>query len=261
VALLSSPRLSRVVFLGVVGLVGCGVALALAGPTPRPPADPLDALPSDVVKALDYRCAQDLMTASESYATTTIEQIGPEEPQTCWRIAVVRSANETGNELADRLTKQYTDRGFAMSGMTTGDLRSVVGTLPQCGTTLAIDTGQAAALQPPGSRAGSPPVTNPTDGFPPVNGQIIPGVPPGALPPGGVTPSSEADGAATTSTLLPITPFIPGNPVDPAGAYPGAGQDPLQLLAAVDPTRKGGAVMIASQQVRAVVPHALEGKC
>jgi hypothetical protein len=258
---MSSPRLSRVVALGVLGLVGCGVALALAGPTPRPPADPLDALPGDVVKVMDFRCAQDLLTASEAYATTTIEQVGPEAPQTCWRIAVVRSANETGNELADRLTKQYTDRGFAMTGMTTGEVRSVVGTLAPCGTTLAIDTGLDGGNVPPGSRAGSPPVTMPPGGFPAANAQMPPiSVPDGATPPStpeGAVPSSSV----VTPSSLNLTPFIAGNPVDPSGAYPTAGSDPLQLLATMAPSRKGGAVMIASQQARAVVPRTLEGRC
>jgi hypothetical protein len=255
---MSSPRLSRVVALGVLGLVGCGVALALAGPTPRPPADPLDALPGDLVKAMDFRCAQDLATASEAYATTTVEQVGPEAPQTCWRIVVVRSANETGNELADRLTKQYSDRGFAMTGMTTGEVRSVVGTLSPCGTTVAIDTGQEAAVQPPGSRAGSPPVTAPA-GFPADQ------MPPISVP-GGAAPSSTPEGAVPSSSVvtpssLNLAPFIAGNPADPSGAYPAPGSDPLQLLATLAPSRKGGAVMIASQQARAVVPRSLEGRC
>jgi hypothetical protein len=261
VALMSSPRLSRVVALGVLGLVGCGVALALAGPSPRPPADPHDARPGDVAKVMDYRCAQDLATASEAFATTTVEQVGPEEPETCWRIVVVRSANETGNELADRLTKQYGDRGFAMTGMTTGEVRSVVGTLAPCGTTVAIDTGgQEAAVQPPGSRAGSPPVTAPAGGFP-TDGQVPPmSVPDGAAPsstPEGAVPSSSV----VTPSSLNLTPFIAGNPADPSGAYPAAGSDPLQLLATLAPTRKGGAVMVASQQARAVLPRALEGRC
>jgi hypothetical protein len=269
VALLHNPRLSRVVTLCVLGVVGCGVSLALAGPTPRPPADPLDALPADLKRPRDWPCAADLASAVAPTVSMT-EAPGPTEPEPCWRIALVSAEGETANQLADRLAKVFTGKGFEFTGRTTGDFRALTGTLAQCGTTMTIDTGYDAALLPPGTRANMP-TGSPTGG----NG-IIP-VPPSGTGAGepavstvpGASSSTVPGGASSTMPAQPgptasvVTDGFasPNQPVDPDALEQGAFVNPTTLLANLQPDQKGSVVMVASQQARAVVPRALEGRC
>jgi hypothetical protein len=261
VALLHNPRLSRVMALCVAGVLGCALSLALAGPTPQPPMDPIDALPAGVARAREWTCASSLADAVTPTVTSTGAP-GPTEPQPCWHIALVRSPTETANELADRLAKHYTTRGFEFSGTASGDIRSLTGMLAQCGTTLALDTGDQGAFSPPGTRASLP---------------ALPGaIPPGAIPPGAIPPGAIAGGAPVddpTASTVPGAPdpnaSIPmdqtqssiGQPVDPDALDQISMSNPSALLAYLQPGMKGSVVILASQQARAVVPRALEGRC
>jgi hypothetical protein len=194
VALLRSPRLPHAIAAFVVGIAACGVSLALAGTTPKPPADPIDNLPADLEKIRDFTCARDLLTAV--LPTTTIETVGGAMAVPCWRVALVWSTKESSNEIADRLAQHFTARGYQFAGPTTGLYRSYYGKLAECGTILAIDTGEGAASAPPGARSALPAGTDPATGIP--------------LGPGGL------QGA-------PVIPSVPSIPADPTGALgPGA---------------------------------------
>jgi hypothetical protein len=261
VALLHSPRLSRVVAVAVLGVVACGVSLALAGPTPRPPADPLDALPAGVSTAKEWPCVTDLLNAVSP--TTTIEEPGPAQQERCFHIALVRSTTETANELADRLSKHFTERGYELGGVPSGQYRSLTGTLAQCGTTLTIDTGQDAASLPPGARAALPQV--------PPNGSF-PGGPLVSIPGGVIDPTASTPGASipdpgsptvpeTAPTVPPLDPSLTGQAPVGSPSDQALAADPYQIITTMLPNQKGGAVMVASQQARQVVPKALEATC
>jgi hypothetical protein len=269
VALLHNPRLSRVVALCVAGVLACGVSLALAGQTPQPPKDPLDALPAGVVRVRSWTCATDLFNAVTPTVSTT-EAPGPTVPTACWHIALVRSPTETPNEVADRLAKHYTERGFEFSGADKGEIRALTGTLGQCGTTVAIDTGDQAAFLPPGAR-GSTGTAFPMPG---AGGQLPPGAVAGGLPPGvdpamlGQIPAADPSGSVGQIPGVP-----PSNPsTDPATGATGRAPDlsaleqgnyldPMTVQPFLQPTLRGGVAIVATQQARAVVPRTLEGRC
>jgi hypothetical protein len=252
----------------VVGIAACGVSLALAGTTPKPPADPIDNLPGDLERIRDFACARDLLTAV--MPTTTVETLGTTSGAPCWRVALVWSTREGSNQLADRLAGYFTARGYKLNGPTTGDFRSYYGTLAECGTILAIDTGTAAASAAPGARSALPVGVDPNTGLPTgASGPTVPGVVPGAPVPGAGTSESTTAPLDPSGALGPGVSTLPGNgtgfPPDEAST-PDVSLDPRmspdQILLN-DPysaptllarTSRPAMAMISVQQARSVAP-------
>jgi hypothetical protein len=242
--MLRSPRFTQAVVACVLGVGACGVALALAGPTPRPPADPLDALPGGLVKLQDTTCTTDVLGALA--VSTTEEPVAPTKRVPCWHIAVLQSNNETGNQLAERLAKHYETRGFSFSGTTGGQDRAYYGTLPVCGTVLSITSGLAALGAGPGSGVMGP--GGATQGLPGLSG--LPGL--GGQIPGVTSPDPDA-AAPTTDTTDPTaaTPDASTPSADPFSA--------TQFLMPGD--QKPGMVIVSVQQTKVAAPRSAAGRC
>jgi hypothetical protein len=280
VALLRSPRFSYAVMACVLGVVACGVAVALAGNTPFPPADPLDDLPENVSMVRDEPCATSLIASL--WPSTTIQTTTTASPKDCWRIALVKSEqNEDGNQLADRLAQHLTAKGYQFTGVTSGDWRSYLGKLTICGTTVAIDTNREAPNLTPGQLSAAPPGIDPTTGaptagaFPPAPApprQPVPTDPatglPGALPtvpsttlpdPTGsvVVPSFPPDAGPPTVVPPPMSPNLdPSVPIEDA-----LQADPYSVMNYLSGQIRPGLAVVSVQQTHAVVPRAAAGRC
>jgi hypothetical protein len=172
--------------------------------------------------------------------------------------------------LADRLVGHFTAQGFQFTGKSDGDTRALTGVRAQCGTTVTIDTGESALYLAPGARGNMPPGWSSNGsgvGLPGAPTTTIPGDPtvstvPGAIAGPSVTESSTPGPSTSGPVTVDPSQTLPQPPLDPSGLESGSMvSDPSTLTAYMQPNRQGAAVMIASQQARAVVPKALEGRC
>jgi hypothetical protein len=267
---LRSSRFSHAVTACVFGVMACGLSLALAGASPHPPADPLDALPPNVHMGPNTPCASEAMDLANG--STTLEEPGPSTRPPCWRMSLVRSATETGNQLADRLAEYYGGRGFTFTGQKEGDARSYYGTLPVCGTILGIDSGATAMMTAPGVRS-----SYSTD-IDPATAQGLAGMvqgEPGAMPGLPATPDpSTPDGSGETVTSTTVAGAVDPTVTDPGVSLPGPTTDPAASgfngVATIDPFGTGGPtsgdqpgdwVVLSVQQPKAVAPKGAEGRC
>lgn len=241
----SSPRLVHAVLACALGVVGCGVAVALAGPTPWPPADPLDQLPGGLTRIADVPCATDAFNAV--VPTSTEDGAPSTKPPPCWHITFVSSPDESGNQLVDRLSGLYQGRGYTFTGITSGPARSLMGTHEVCGTVLTMDTDPAAASAPPGALAAS--ATPGASGAP---------VPDPAAPGGGVVTPTGPDGGIVNTPTVPAgaVPELSADAIRDAIA-----NDPMSLFTYMSGDLRGSVVIVASHQTRAVAPRNAAGRC